>query len=127
MYRKPQKPFHHQYFHRVGTNPNAPLVYAPGRCGANVLDVSLQEDVGDRYVEPQLVIGDFHVALALWAELRGIASSPRSWLKRGAIEHVKVEGDRFTKLKYRGSDQGISLEQAAMKLSRRTKSVRSAQ
>ena len=58
IYRRLQKLFHHGYLNRIGTNPNAPLVYAIGTRGAETLNVSVRKDVGDPYVEHQLMIGD---------------------------------------------------------------------
>jgi hypothetical protein len=67
IYRRLQKLFHHGYLDRVGSNPNAPLVYSLARRGAEVLQVPVRKNVGDRYVAHQLMIGDVRVALSLAA------------------------------------------------------------
>lgn len=72
IYRRLQKLFHHGYLDRVGTNPNAPLIYALGRRGAEVLQVSIRKDVGDRYVQHQLMIGDVRASLDRAAKARRI-------------------------------------------------------
>jgi protein involved in plasmid replication-relaxation len=77
IYTRLQKLFHHGYLDRLGENPNAPLVYALGRRGAEVLDVSRRKEVGDRYLAHQLMIGDFRIALTLAASPSGIEVSWR--------------------------------------------------
>ena len=58
IYRKLQRLFHHGYLDRIGTNPNAPLLYGLGQRGADVLGVSRRKEVSDPYVDHQLMIGD---------------------------------------------------------------------
>src|SRR5581483_5059743 len=65
LYRRLQKLFHHGYVDRLGTNPNAPMVYALARRGGEVLGVPVRKEPGDRYIAHQLMIGDFRVALTL--------------------------------------------------------------
>jgi len=72
IYRRLQKLFHAGYLDRLGNSPNAPLVYALGRRGAEVLEVTRRKDVGDRYLLHQLMIGDFRIALTVAARQRGI-------------------------------------------------------
>lgn len=72
IYRRLQTLFHHGYLDRLGTNPNAPMLYALGRRGAEALEVSYRKEVGDRYVAHQLMIGQFRIALTLAARAAGI-------------------------------------------------------
>ena len=78
IYRRLQRLFHHGYLNRLGTNPNAPLVYALARRGAEVLDVPPPKDVGERYVLHQLMVSDFRIGLTRAARPRGIAVTWRS-------------------------------------------------
>ena len=77
IYRRLQKLFHHGYLDRIGENPNAPLVYALGKRGAEVLEVPHRKNVGDRYLAHQLMIGDFRIAVALAARESAIEVSWR--------------------------------------------------
>jgi len=72
IYRRLQKLFHHAYLDRLGTNPNAPLLYALSRRGADALELPFREASGERYIAHQLMIGDFRIALARAAVAHGI-------------------------------------------------------
>lgn len=89
IYRRLQKLFHHGYLDRIGNNPNAPLVYALGRKGAEVLDAPVRREVGERYVAHQLMIGDFRVALTRASRERGISLS---WRDIGEGSPIKPDG-----------------------------------
>jgi hypothetical protein len=78
IYRRLQKLFHHGYLDRIGTNPNAPLVYSLGQRGAEALEVPARKQVGEGYIRPQFMIGDFRVALTLATRARGIFLTWRS-------------------------------------------------
>ena len=89
IYRRLQRLFHHDYLDRLGTNPNAPLRYGLGRRGAEILGVSRRKDVSDPYVDHQLMIGDFRVALTRATRTRQIALS---WRTVPAGSPVKPDG-----------------------------------
>lgn len=95
VYRRLQRLFHHGYLDRVGSNPNAPLVYAVGRRGADVLDVAPAKDVGDRYVAHRLMISSFRIALTLAARERGI---DLTW--QNTIGDAPVRPDAFFRLRF---------------------------
>jgi hypothetical protein len=95
VYRRLQKLFHHGYLDRIGSNPNAPLVYALGRRGAEFLEVTVRREVGERYVLHQLMVGDFRVALTLAAKERGIVLT---W--RGVGQDLPVRPDGFFGLQF---------------------------
>lgn len=78
IYRRLQRLFHHGYLDRLGTNPNAPLVYALGRRGAEVLELPAPRQVGERYVAHQLMIGDLRLAMTLAARAGGLGLTWRT-------------------------------------------------
>jgi hypothetical protein len=78
IYRRLQRLFHHGYLDRIGTNPNAPLVYSLGQRGAEALEVPTRKQVGEGYIRHQLMIGNFRVALTLATRARGIFLTWRS-------------------------------------------------
>jgi hypothetical protein len=95
IYRRLQKLFHHGYLDRLGTNPNAPMLYALAKRGADVLEVSARKDVGDRYVAHQLMIGDFRIALTHAAGAHGI---DLTW--RTLPQALPVRPDGFFSLQF---------------------------
>ncbi len=72
IYRRLQRLYHHGYLDRVGTNPNVTIRYALGHRGAETLGVCRRKDVTDPYVEHQLMIGDFRVAITRATRSRNI-------------------------------------------------------
>ncbi len=78
LYRRLQKLFHHGYVDRLGTNPNAPMIYALARRGGDVLGVSARKEPGDRYIAHQLMIGDVRAALTLACRMAGFELSWRA-------------------------------------------------
>jgi hypothetical protein len=95
IYRRLQRLFHHGYLNRIGTNPNAPLVYSLARRGADVLEVSQQKDVGDRYVAHQLMIGDFRVAIGQAAKALSIDVSWRPVQRESPVQPDGLFSLRF--------------------------------
>lgn len=91
IYRRLQKLFHHGYLNRIGTNPNAPMLYAIGRRAAEVLEVPLSKSVRERYVAHQLMIGNFRIALTLAARERGIEVM---WPRLPADLPIRPDGPR---------------------------------
>jgi Replication-relaxation len=89
IYRRLQRLFHHGYLGRLGSNPNAPLLYALDRRGADILEVPFRKDSGDRYVAHQLMIGTFRIALTLATQKQGIELS---WRRFGGEHPVKPDG-----------------------------------
>jgi hypothetical protein len=89
IYRRLQGLFHHGYLDRIGTNPNASLVYGLGRRGAEILEVPHRKDVADPYVAHQLMIGDFRVAMTRAMTTRNIVLS---WRTVPADSPVKPDG-----------------------------------
>lgn len=89
IYRRLQKLFHHGYVDRIGRNPNAPLVYALGSRGGEVLGVSCRKEVGDPYLLHQLMIGDFRVTLALASRGQGVTVA---WRDIGEGSPIKPDG-----------------------------------
>jgi len=89
IYRRLQALFHHGYLDRIGTNPNAPLVYGLGRRGAEVLEVSHRKEVADPYVAHRLMIGDFRVAMTRATRTRNIVFS---WRAMPTDSPVKPDG-----------------------------------
>lgn len=101
LYRRLQKLFHHGYLDRIGSNPNAPLVYALGRSGAETLAVSRRKEVRAPYIAHQLMIGDFRIALTLATRERGIVLSWRA-VPRG----LPVRPDGFFGLQFPDRPEG---------------------
>jgi Replication-relaxation len=101
LYRRLQKLFHHGYLDRIGTNPNAPMLYALAKRGADVLEVFARKDVGDRYVAHQLMIGDFRIALTLAARQQGITLAWRPF-----PQSPPVRPDGFFSLQFRDLPDG---------------------
>lgn len=89
IYRRLQKLFHHGYLDRIGSNPNAPLVYALGRRGAEVLEVAHRSGAGERYVEHRLMVGTFRIALARACRASGLVVT---WRRFPEGQPVRPDG-----------------------------------
>ena len=89
IYTRLQKLFHHGYLNRLGENPNAHLVYALGRRGAEILDVPCPKEARDPYIAHQLMIGDVRVALTLATKALGIEFA---WRRFPADQPVRPDG-----------------------------------
>jgi len=101
IYTRLQKLFHHGYLDRLGENPNTPLIYALGRRGAEVLEVSRRKEVGARYLAHQLMIGDFRIAVTLAARAKGIILT---W--RTIPQALPVRPDGFFSLHFPDHPEG---------------------
>jgi hypothetical protein len=101
IYRRLQRLFHHSYLDRYGNNPNAPMLYALGQRGADVLEVVHRKEAGERYVLHQLMIGDFRIALTLAARNSGIIMA---W--RLIDESLPIRPDGFFVLQFPDRSEG---------------------
>ena len=89
LYRRLQGLFHHGYVDRIGSNPNAPLVYALAQRGAETLGVTRRKELSDPYIAHQLMIGDFRLAMTRATKARGIGLS---WRNVPADSPIKPDG-----------------------------------
>lgn len=76
------------------------MVYTLGRRGTEVLEVSMRKKVGDPYIDHQLMIGNFRVALALAAQKRGVILSWRT------VGDLPVRPDGFFSLQFPDRPEG---------------------
>ncbi|HEV2055945.1 MAG TPA: replication-relaxation family protein [Methylomirabilota bacterium] len=102
IYRRLQKLFHHGYLDRIGTNPNAPMLYALARRGADVLEVPVRKEVGDGYVPHQLMIGNARIALTLAANEEKLAFTWKTFDGRDS----PVRPDGFFSLQFPDLPEG---------------------
>jgi hypothetical protein len=117
MYRRLQKLFHHGYVNRIGTNPNASLVYSLGPRGGEVLEVSVRTDPGDRYIQHQLMIGDFRISLGRAARPRGIEVMWRQFATK-----FPVQPDGFFSLRFPDRPEGANRAFFCLEVDRSTMS-----
>jgi len=115
LYRRLQKLFHGGYVDRLGRNPNAPLVYAIGRRGAEVLGEATRKAVGEPYVAHQLMIGNFKIALLEAVKGRRIEIS---WW--ALPPHLPVKPDAFFTLQFAWLPEGQNRAHFALEADRST-------
>lgn len=101
LYRRLQRLFHHGYLDRLGTNPNAPMLYAIARRGADVLGVSAARGVGDRYVAHQLMVNDVRIALDHASRAHGVELA---WLP--VVDGQPVRPDGYFSLRFQDLPDG---------------------
>lgn len=95
IYRRLQRLFHHAYLDRIGTNPNAAMRHGLGPRGADLLGVSRRKEVSDPYVDHQLMIGNFRVAMTTAAREQAI-----TFVWRPAPIGAPVRPDGFFNLQF---------------------------
>jgi len=101
LYRRLQRLFHHGYLDRLGTNPNAPMLYAIARRGSDVLGVSAGRGVGDRYVAHQLLVNDVRIALDHASRMHGVELA---WLP--VVDGQPVRPDGYFSLRFQDLPDG---------------------